>query len=103
MAVVEVDARPRSRAWHGDQSYTSAMLHVLAAHEGFSQGVLDELSQGHPQDGCLGLCLHEKLPVDVNGRAPRLLPCDWLIHTTNVAHDASRGLVYEGADLFALP
>jgi hypothetical protein len=45
--VVEVDAGPRSRAWHGDQSSASALVHVLAAHEGGAQGVLDEWGQGH--------------------------------------------------------
>jgi hypothetical protein len=74
MTVVEVDARSRARAWHGDQSYTFVMLHVLAAPEGCSQGVRDELSQGHPQGGRLGLRLHEKLLVDVNGSAHRLFP-----------------------------
>jgi hypothetical protein len=74
--VVAVDAGPRSRAWQGNQSYTSALRHVLAAHKGDSQGILNELAQGHPQCGRLGLRLHEKLIVDVNGRAHRLAPCD---------------------------
>jgi len=74
VAVVEVDAGPRARSLHGDQSYASAMLPVLAAHEGGSQGVRDELSQGYPQCGRLGLRLHEKLLVDVNGRTHRLFP-----------------------------
>ena len=72
--MVEVDARPRSRAWHGDHAYASAMLHVLAAHEGCSQGVLDEWGQGYPQGGRLCFRLPEKLLVDVNGRAYRLFP-----------------------------
>ena len=63
--MVEVDAGPRSRSVHGDQSYASAMLHVLAAHEGFPQGVLDELGQGHPQRGRLCLRLYEQPIVDV--------------------------------------
>jgi hypothetical protein len=45
-----------------------------AAHEGCSQGVLDEVGQGHPQCGRLCLRLHEKLIVDVNGSAHRLVP-----------------------------
>jgi hypothetical protein len=73
MTVVEVDARSRARAWPSDQSLTSALLHVFAAPEGGSQGVLDELSQGYSQGGRLGLRLHEKLLVNVNGRTHRLL------------------------------
>jgi hypothetical protein len=72
--VAEVDARSRARAWHGAQSDASAMLHVLAAPEGGSQGVLDELDKWHPQGGRLGLRPHEKLLVDVHGRAHRFLP-----------------------------
>jgi hypothetical protein len=74
VTVVEGNAGPRSRAWHGDQSYATARLHVAAAPERCSQGVLNELAQGHPQRGRLGLRLHEKLIVDVNGRAHRLCP-----------------------------
>jgi hypothetical protein len=65
--------RSRARALHGDQSYTFVMLHVRAAPEGCSQGVRDELSQGYSQCGRLGLRLHEKLLVNVNGRTHRLL------------------------------
>jgi hypothetical protein len=80
--VVEVDARPHARPWHGDQAYTSAMLHVLAAPERFSQGVRDDLGQGHPQSGRLCLRLYEQLIVDVNGRVYRLCP-SWPVKTPN--------------------
>ena len=81
--MVKGDTRSHARAVYGDHTYASTHPHVLRVPEGCLQGVLDESAQGHPQRGHLGLRLHEKLPVDVNGRAPLLLPGDWLIYTTN--------------------
>jgi hypothetical protein len=42
VTIVEVDARPPAHALHGDQSDASGLLHVAAAHERGSQGVLDD-------------------------------------------------------------